>query len=189
MFISMKTLTPVRLTRKGKPFKFFIPNPAIFNQAFAMFITGKPLQEIMCELDVPYATLKSWIKRNHWVQQRNALINESAIDVQQQLKALLSANVLQVAERQLATAEKLDGHINEHLDKPSLGTKAIADLSRAAVSSAKIASDVVGLGKATEEASKKPCSIQFNLQVSVAPPQHHLPLPAAVPEEPVIDYF
>jgi len=163
----MNTLVPVRVKKNGEPFKMYIPDPDKFSRAFTMFITGKPVLEITKELDVPHAILKSWIKRNRWVVQRNALINESVANVQEQLKVIISANILQVAERNLDTAEQIDDHIQIHLAKPTLGTKAIADLSRAAVSSAKIASAVVGLERATEEAAKPVGPIQWNIQLLV----------------------
>ena len=181
----MNTLTPIKLTRKGKPFRRYIPDSNKFHRAFAMFMGGRTNQDICRELDVREHDLKHWIRSNDWTRQRNALINEAAVDVQQQLKDLITANILQVAERQLMTAEKLDGHIQLHLDMKSVGTKALADLSRAAVSSAKIASDIVGLGRATEEASKKPSSIQYNLMVIVAPKPAALPEPA----EAAVEYF
>ena len=75
----------------------------------------------------------------------------------------MTANVLQVAHRQLMTAERLDAHIKAQLETDHLGTKALADLARAAAASFKIAANVVGLGKVTKEAGKKQSPIQYGM--------------------------
>ena len=132
-----------------------------------MFMQGADYATIASALLLEREQVVKWSLQSSWNKQRVALINEAAIDIQPKLKEIIQRNILEVASRQLVTSEMIDSHIHAHLIKPKLGTKALSDISRAAVSSASIASKVVGLERATEDVGRKPATIQFNLQVNV----------------------
>jgi hypothetical protein len=178
------TLTPIKVRANGKVRKCKVQiKDGKLDQAFNMFLLGKSALQIGMELKIPVADVKHMARHNGWTSQRNALLNETKPTVQAQLQAVMADNIVKVAQRNLDTAEQLDDHIHVHLAKKKLGTKAIADLSRAALSTAKMAGDIVGLGKATEDAGKIQGPVTWNIAVQVV----NNPPPAVPPDPPAIN--
>jgi len=58
----MNTLVPVCLSEKGKPPKQHIADPKVQATAFRMYMTGRSPDDICCQCNITFATLKQWAR-------------------------------------------------------------------------------------------------------------------------------
>jgi len=133
-------------------------SPVLRDHCRALYLDGQPLAAIAKATRIPVKTLEEWEGTHDWVTQ---LRDRTVADIHERGEVIVHQEKPQVIERHIRIAAKLDSHIEKALDKKSVKSRDLVNLSKAAVGASNVADAALGL--------KKAASLQVFVQFNLAP--------------------
>jgi len=140
-------------------------DPKTKSDALALYLCSSlGFSEMSEKLGVPMETLRTWCKRDNWVQKRREIQRSMDDETESRCEDLIRRSRTEVVRRHLELAQAIDAAIDKKLSG-ELDPESIVKLARAFFSSARVAARVLGLdaNARTAEQTFRNQIVQINL--------------------------